>query len=359
MSALESRIRTAAIPKSFRIVSDMPVFLACLANPTGVDLMNVLNELSEREVLMAASATAQDRQSVSPKRSLTERLEALCNRDMSFIANESFSPRTTIKPCSEWEQLRRKANGRNASGRTGRIGSDDLLTPVQEVKLFLRMNFLKFRAAAITDRLSSTAPNDEKLARAEAIMAEAEAIRNHLITANMRLVMSIAKKYATPQHSFDELVSEGTLTLMHAVDKFDADRGFRFSTYAYRSIVRTIYRCLMEAQKERQRVSSSLEEPALEEADETRSSVAIDQVWQDVRDLAYSMLDQLDRRERFIIRSRYALGSHRKARSFQYLANKLGISKERARQLESRAVKKLRAIAEGYDRDELFGAALS
>ncbi len=308
---------------------------------------------------MAGSTITRDHRSVVSEHSLTDRVAALLEKEMSFIANESFSPRTTIKPCKEWEELRRHAKGRNASGRTGRIGSDDLLTPEQEVKLFLRMNFLKFRVTAIAQRLSATAPNEEKVARAEAIMAEAEAIRNHLITANMRLVMSIAKKYATPQHPFDELVSEGTVTLMHAVDKFDADRGFRFSTYAYRSIVRTIYRCLMEAQKERQRVSSSVEEPALEEADETKSSVAIDQVWQDIRDLAYSMLDQLDRRERFIIRSRYALGSHRKARSFQYLANKLGISKERARQLESRAVKKLRTIAEGYDRDELFGAALS
>jgi RNA polymerase primary sigma factor len=82
-------------------------------------------------------------------------------------------------------------------------------------------------------------------------------------------------------------------------------------------------------------------------------------VWSDLRQLANSLLDRLDRRERFIIRCRYALGAHRKTRTFQELANKLGVSKERVRQLEMRAVAKLKAMAADYDLDELFGAAMS
>jgi len=70
------------------------------------------------------------------------------------------------------------------------------------------------------------------------------------------------------------------------------------------------------------------------------------------------MLEQLDRRERFIIRSRYALGAHRKVRTFQCLADKLGVSKERVRQLEQRAVSKLRTLAAEFEMDELFGAAM-
>ena len=70
------------------------------------------------------------------------------------------------------------------------------------------------------------------------------------------------------------------------------------------------------------------------------------------------MLYKLDRRERFIIRSRYALGSHRKVRTCQFLADKLGISKERVRQLELRAVGKLRDMAAEFETDELFAAAM-
>ena len=83
-----------------------------------------------------------------------------------------------------------------------------------------------------------------------------------------------------------------------------------------------------------------------------------DQVWSNLRELTASMLVQLDRRERFIIRSRYALGAHRKVRTFQDLADRLGVSKERVRQLEQRAVAKLRTMADQFEMDNLFGAAM-
>jgi RNA polymerase primary sigma factor len=57
------------------------------------------------------------------------------------------------------------------------------------------------------------------------------------------------------------------------------------------------------------------------------------------------MLDDLDRREKLIIRARFSLGSHRKVHTLQSLANRLGVSKERVRQLERRALEKLRAMA--------------
>ena len=57
------------------------------------------------------------------------------------------------------------------------------------------------------------------------------------------------------------------------------------------------------------------------------------------------MLDDLDRREKFIVRARFSLGSHRKVHTLQSLADRLGISKERVRQLERRAMDKLRTMA--------------
>ena len=81
-------------------------------------------------------------------------------------------------------------------------------------------------------------------------------------------------------------------------------------------------------------------------------------MWSNLSELMASLLDQLDRRERFIIRSRYELGAHRKVRTFQYLADKLGVSKERVRQLESRAVGKLQALAAESANDDLFVASM-
>ena len=71
------------------------------------------------------------------------------------------------------------------------------------------------------------------------------------------------------------------------------------------------------------------------------------------------MLDQLDRRERLIIRARYGLGAHRKARTCQSIADKLGISKERVRQLQKRAVDKLREMAAENQLDKLVEPTLS
>jgi RNA polymerase primary sigma factor len=69
-----------------------------------------------------------------------------------------------------------------------------------------------------------------------------------------------------------------------------------------------------------------------------------------MRSMMLEMLDQLDRRERFILRGRFALGAHRKVRTFQCLADKLGVSKERVRQLEQRAIIKLKALVETVQR---------
>jgi RNA polymerase primary sigma factor len=234
----------------------------------------------------------------------------------------------------------------------------DLLTHEQEAALFREMNFLKYRANFLRGRLDPDHLDQQLLSAIDSLLAKAETIRDHIIKANMRLVMSIVKKFVTPQQSFDELLSDGIFTLMQAVEKFDYDRGFRFSTYAYRSIARNAYRTLTTARKEEARFTRDAEDWAFEQEEDRSSSAMHDQVWSNLRELTASMLDRLDRRERLIIRSRYALGSHRKVRTFQSLADKLGVSKERVRQLEQRAVAKLRSMAAEYQVDDLFGAAM-
>jgi RNA polymerase primary sigma factor len=69
-------------------------------------------------------------------------------------------------------------------------------------------------------------------------------------------------------------------------------------------------------------------------------------------------MDRLDRRERLIVRCRYALGGHRKVKTFQTIADRLGVSKERVRQLEQRAMSKLRAMAAELQLDELVEPSL-
>jgi RNA polymerase primary sigma factor len=87
-----------------------------------------------------------------------------------------------------------------------------------------------------------TAEEEAELARLA--RSGCEASRQRLIESNMRLVVSIAKHYANPQTPFEDLVQEGAIGLMHAVQRFDPDRGFRFSTYATHWIRQTIGKAL-------------------------------------------------------------------------------------------------------------------
>lgn len=229
-----------------------------------------------------------------------------------------------------------------------------LLTHAQEAAFFRQMNYLKFRASQLRDEIDLGNPDPTMVAKIRSLLYNATEIRDHLIKANTRLVVSVIKQFVSPQQSFDDLLSDGIITLMQAVEKFDFDRGFRFSTYAYRSIARNAYRVVKTANKEEARLTRDAEEWAFGTAD---ASLAIrkDRELSNLSELTSTMVGQLDRRERFIIRSRYALGAHRKKRTFQYLADKLGVSKERARQLEKRALEKLQDMAAELAPDELAG----
>lgn len=315
--------------------------------------------------MTAATLDRKNASSVGKSQQNTEvirrRTLELLRTEIDFIPNGSFSHSDEFSE-SIVEATMEERSGAKAPAELPahlrRMCEAELLTHEQEVALFREMNYLKFRANALRSRLDPDNVDEQAVTTIDQLLSRAQAIRDHIIQANTRLAMSIVKKFVTPQQSFDDLLSDSLLTLMQAVEKFDYDRGFRFSTYAYRSIARNAYRTVTSARKEEARFTRDAKEWAFEQEDDHSSSTATERVWSNLRELTASMLDKLDRRERFIIRSRYALGAHRKVRTFQSLADKLGVSKERVRQLEQRAVSKLRAMAAEFEMDELFSASM-
>ncbi len=128
---------------------------------------------------------------------------------------------------------------------------------------------------------------------------------------------------------------------MRAVEKFDFELGFRFSTYTTQVIRRNAYRTTMQRQKERARIAGTSDEALLEISDEWKQSSIDEGRWYQLRSRLSDLLNLLDRREKLIIRARFSLGSHRRVQTLQRLADVLGVSKERVRQLEKRALDKL------------------
>jgi RNA polymerase sigma factor (sigma-70 family) len=281
---------------------------------------------------------------------IRDRTEVLLQQEADFIPNASFvaseavADDAMLRTASQCERSDAECP-RDLPPHLARLCESDLLTAEEERELFRAMNYLKYRVNMLRSQLDPASPDPELVEKAETLLRAANKIRDRIVRANMRLVMSIVKKFVTPQYSFDELLSDGIEILIQAVHKFDFDRGFRFSTYAYRAIARGAYRQVNTRQKDAGRYAGEIEEIATTHPEDSDTQPVNEASWHALREMLAEMLHRLDPRERYIVRRRYAMDTARKPETFQSMANKLGVSKERVRQLEQRAVGKLRKMA--------------
>jgi RNA polymerase primary sigma factor len=282
---------------------------------------------------------------------LAERVGHLLRHEVEYIPNADFARGTSRRDEAMLEVAaactRRdvQPRPRDLPVHLARLCQTALLSAAEERQLFEAMNYLKYRVNVLRAKLRSESPDRRLVEKAQRLLDAATIIRDHIVQANMRLVISIVKKFVTPQYSFDELLSDGIDTLIQAVDKFDFDRGFRFSTYAYRSIARNAYRRVSDLQKEQSRFVSGSDELIREIPEEAPSQMFREDSWRQLTRTLKKMLANLDRREQLIVQGRYSAGADNRAKTFQSMADALGVSKERVRQIEQRAVRKLKAMA--------------
>ncbi len=276
------------------------------------------------------------------------------------------------------------------------IGETDLLTMQEEVWLAKRMERGKLAAEQL---LEPTLGADDRAAF-DADKLDGELARAHLIQANLRLVVSVAKKYVGRGLSFLDLIQEGNIGLMKATDKFDYGRGFKFSTYATWWIRQAITRAISDQSRtirlpvhvgetinrvkkvshrlqqilEREptqeeiaramdisddkvrqvldvsRHPISLEAPVGQEGDAFLGDFIEDESLPQPLELAShellkaqigDALDKLTDRERKIIVLRFGLEDGR-FRTLEEVGREFGITRERIRQIEAKALRKLR-----------------
>ncbi|MEV4346187.1 RNA polymerase sigma factor SigB [Actinoplanes sp. NPDC049596] len=121
------------------------------------------------------------------------------------------------------------------------IGRTRLLTAVEEVELSKRIE-----AGLYAEELLSGGQRADETSDLSIIIAEGRAAKNHLLEANLRLVVSIAKRYTGRGMAFLDLIQEGNLGLIRAVEKFDYTKGYKFSTYATWWIRQAITRAMAD-----------------------------------------------------------------------------------------------------------------
>ena len=301
-------------------------------------------------------STGQTSYVMSKKNStLRQRARETVSREPGFIANPNFNclAEAQIDGEEEFVQIIERggsirAEADQVSGlpaHLARLCETPLLSPGQERSLFRRMNLLKFKANVHRCGLNIDSPDVEDLDEIDDLLLRAGYVRDHIVQANLRLVMSIAKGFASSMVVFDELLSEGISAMMKAVDKFDYDRGFRFSTYTTCAVRRELCRMLERQQKQRQRFSTNATDyldasQCVDSPPEVRGSDV-----GTLRRTLFQMVERLDDREQFVIRNRFALNIDERKKTFVELGENLGVSKQRVRQLTERAIDKLRAMA--------------
>ena len=277
------------------------------------------------------------------------------------------------------------------------IGTHRLLTTSEELALTREIE--AGRTAA--ERLAEGNARPEERQALEAAEAAGEQAREAMTRANMRLVMSVARSYRGRGLPYEDLVQEGTLGLLKAIDRFEPARGYRFSTYATWWIRQAIRRALVEqgrsvrlpehvvgflgqlrkaAQTLEQQfgrpatveelaattettvdkvevalaaslLPSSLDAPMTEDGATLGEIVADDQASSAetveegaLRESVRAALADLPERQRLVLALRHGLDGHER-HSLAQVGEKLAVSRERARQLEVAAIKHLRAHA--------------
>jgi RNA polymerase sigma factor (sigma-70 family) len=279
------------------------------------------------------------------------RAEKITDLPLDYIDNPRFRRKgadaAILGPMPESEAPARKP--RRPSGLPPYLASlyeMPLLTREQEQHLFRKYNYLKFKASRLRQELDPEQPKAQVMDEIEKLYEQIVETKNQIAKANLRLVVSIAKRHVTPDQNFFELVSDGNVSLLRAIEKFDYARGNKFSTYASWAIMKNFARTIPGEYRQRDRFRTSYDELFAATQEERGNPMVDERAQSDRLDKIQRILQKLDDREKQIIIGRFGLNHQREPLTLKEVGAEMGVTKERIRQIEARALNKLRLAAQ-------------
>lgn len=232
-----------------------------------------------------------------------------------------------------------------------------LLTAKQEAALFLQFNYCRHRVNEYKSKLLESESVDQDLSPelARACLAwhdRAETYRTQIADTNLALVLAMAKRTPVKEVDFTDLISEGNMALLRAIDKFDVSRGFKFSTYACRAILKAFSRHGIKHTKYKKLFPTDFD-PALERSNHTEiknRTHELDCASEAKRAVEENLCD-LSEIEIGVLSYRFNLDNDPELDAnpltLEQVGKRIGVTKERVRQIQNKALVKIRNHLEG------------
>jgi RNA polymerase sigma factor (sigma-70 family) len=287
-------------------------------------------------------------------RGLRRRVETLLNENYAFMDSPAFRRKNIERdlfqtepepqlPLTSWYQPTRDEalDGQSASAPI-------LMKAAEERLMFMRFNYAKMRLSRLKKKIQKDGLTRELADQFVEWHRKFEHFREYLVRTNLALVLAMAKRTRLGDIDFAEIVSEGNMALLRAIDKFNVERGFKFSTYACRAILKAFSRTALKSNRYKTRFPVEFE-PDYEKSDWTdrrRDQVAEDCV-DELKQIVDRNLAELSDIEQTVIRRRFNWQQEEESPlTLEEVGQIIGVTKERVRQIQNKALMKIRQVME-------------
>jgi RNA polymerase sigma factor (sigma-70 family) len=286
-------------------------------------------------------------------RLLRQKVEVLLEESYDFMDSPIFKQKNIEKelfnfeiepqlPMTAWYQPTRDDVLDSAI-----VGAPQLMKGPEEKLMFLRFNFSKRKLTALQKLIKRDGLTRERAELFVEWHRRFEHFREYLVRTNLALVLAMAKRTRLGDVDFAEVVSEGNMALIRAVDKFSIDRGFKFSTYACRAILKAFSRTALKSSRHKTRFPVEFE-PDMEKSDwsDRKRDMVEEDCIDELKQIVDRNLADLTDVESTVIRRFNWQQQDEHPLTLEEVGQIIGVTKERVRQIQNKALAKIRIVLE-------------